>query len=226
MSQGAPMPHAEALAIAEGLVNDLRPACERIQIAGSLRRGKPQVRDIEIVAIASSGTRSIGLGLECETYDILDSILADLQAVGALRPRPVENHRADGSIDIQYKLGPAFKALRTGTDVPVDLFIVRPPASWGVIFGLRTGPGDWNTRLVDECKSIGRRVTGGQVERWNGGRWEVVPTPEERDFFSALGQVVSVTPFLHSLQVGGLFVGGHGSADVVHPTSARRRERA
>jgi hypothetical protein len=43
---------------------------------------------------------------------------------------------------------------------------------------------------------------------------------------SVHGQVVSVTPFLHSLQVGGLFVGGHRSSDVVHPTSARRRERA
>ena len=60
----------------------------------------------------------------------------------------------------------------------------------GVIFGMRTGPGDWNTRLVDECKSIGRRVAGGQVEAWNGviGRWEPVPTPEEADFFRELGQ--------------------------------------
>jgi len=193
VSQGEPMPHAEAYATALRLVRELAPGCERIEIAGSLRRRKPQVRDIEIVAVARFATRPIGLGLEAETYDVLEDLVAELLAVGSLKARPVENHRADGSIDVQYKLGPAFKALLTGTGVPVDLFIVRPPATWGVIFGLRTGPGDWNTRLVDECKAIGRRVTGGQVEAWNPaageyGRWEVVPTPEEADFFRAIGQ--------------------------------------
>src|SRR5438045_3321355 len=60
----------------------------------------------------------------------------------------------------------------------------------GVILGLRTGPGDWNTRLVDECKAIGRRVAGGQVEAYDGsiGRWRVIETPEEADFFRELGQ--------------------------------------
>jgi hypothetical protein len=42
---------------------------------------------------------------------------------------------------------------------------------------------------------------------------------------SVHGQVVSVTPFLHSLQVGGLFVGGHGSADVVVARRGREVSR-
>jgi DNA polymerase/3'-5' exonuclease PolX len=203
VSAGIAIGHAAALAIAEGLVNDLRPACERIEIAGSLRRGKPQVHDIEIVAVPRIEQVAVGLLSDVtESIDRLELLVAAMLADGVLERRPVENHRADGSIDVQFKLGPAFKALLC-LRVPLDLFIVRPPATWGVIFGLRTGPGDWNTRLVDECKAIGRRVAGGQVEAWSGalGRWEAVPTPEERDFFRALGQPWVEPPERHASRV-------------------------
>lgn len=185
------MPHAEAYATALRLVGELAPGCERIEIAGSLRRRKLMVRDIEIVVVPLIGERQVGIfSTITEPVDYLEEVVASLLATGSLKARPVENHRADGSIDVQFKLGPAFKALTTGTGIPVDLFIVRPPATWGVIFGLRTGPGDWNIALVDGCKAIGRRVTGGQVEAWRGGLtgWAAVPTPEEADFFREIGQ--------------------------------------
>ena len=44
-------PYSQVLPIAESLVEKLRPACERIEIAGSLRREKAMVGDIEIVAV-------------------------------------------------------------------------------------------------------------------------------------------------------------------------------
>lgn len=52
MSAGtAPMSLREALGLARILADDLRPHCSRIEIAGSIRRGKAWVNDIEIVAI-------------------------------------------------------------------------------------------------------------------------------------------------------------------------------
>lgn len=42
---------SEALKIAEAVLKELGPHCERIAIAGSVRRRKPEVKDIEIVAI-------------------------------------------------------------------------------------------------------------------------------------------------------------------------------
>jgi len=45
------MDHAQALTIAEQCRKALAPYCERIEIAGSIRRGKPQVKDIELVAM-------------------------------------------------------------------------------------------------------------------------------------------------------------------------------
>lgn len=187
MSQGEGVAFRGAWAVAVGLVQALEPACERIEIAGSIRRHKTEVHDIELVAVARVEERADGLFGTTEV-DLLDERIGALMANGYLAPRLVENHRADGRIDVQQKLGPAFKALITPRGIPVDLFIVRPPATWGVIYGLRTGPGTWNTRLVTDCKTIGRKVEGGQVWRWTGSAWVVVPTPEERDFFAAIGQ--------------------------------------
>ena len=42
---------SEALPIAEKLKAELAPFCSRIEIAGSIRRKKPEVKDIEIVCV-------------------------------------------------------------------------------------------------------------------------------------------------------------------------------
>ncbi len=190
MSQGEARPLHDALAIAERLRDLLAPACERIEIAGSIRRRRDMVRDIELVAVARWEDRATGdLWATSSAIDVLEDTVEDLLLKGTIQARQVENHRSDGSIDLQTKLGPAFKALVCG-GIPVDLFVVRHPATWGCIFALRTGPGDWNTRLVMDCQAIGRRVEGGQVVAWHGASdsWRAIPTPEERDFFAALGQ--------------------------------------
>lgn len=188
MSQGEPVPYAEALRRALTLTGALDSACERLEVAGSLRREKPEVHDIELVAMTRLEERpGDDLWSTDATHDLLEERIAELLAARFLEARQVANNRADGSVDVTTKLGPAFKAL-VYRGIPVDLFVVRPPASWGCIYALRTGPGDWNTKLVTDCKAIGRRVAGGQVERWSYRGWVPVPTPEEADFFRELGQ--------------------------------------
>lgn len=185
MSQGEPMPLDIARDAAEAVQAFLSPGCDRIEIAGSIRRRKAEVRDIELVAVPRIAHRPIGLlEEETEAHNALEELVAQYLANtdGALRARDVENHRADGSIEIQHKLGPAFKAL-TCDGIPVDLFITDAER-WGCIFALRTGPGDWNIRLVEECKQIFRQVQGGRVLHLG----KPVATPEEADFFRALGQ--------------------------------------
>ena len=49
------MEFQEAQQIAEKVKKQLNPYCDRIVIAGSLRRGKAEVKDIEIVAIPRDG---------------------------------------------------------------------------------------------------------------------------------------------------------------------------
>ncbi len=185
MSVGVAVQLAEARDVAERLVHLLAPACRRLEIAGSIRRQKPTVHDIEIVAIPRLDTvASDGLFSEhtdLVTVNRLEERIAELMG-RSLYPRAVENRRADGTIDVQEKLGRAYKAL-VYRDLPVDLFITDAER-WGCIFALRTGPGDWNTKLVTDCKRVNRRVEGGRVLHLG----KPVPTPEEADFFAALGQ--------------------------------------
>ena len=50
MSEGRVIPMDEAMQMTNVFISLISPYCERIEIAGSLRRGKPEVHDIEIVA--------------------------------------------------------------------------------------------------------------------------------------------------------------------------------
>lgn len=68
--------------------------------------------------------------------------------------------------------------------IPVDLFAVLPPAQWGAIFAIRTGPGDYSKRLVTICQDRGLRCVDGRLVDANG---HTVPTPEEADFIASCG---------------------------------------
>ena len=60
MSDGVKRPHRQMMAVAQNVAAWLHPNCERIEIAGSLRRRKPQSGDIELVAIPSPILNMLG----------------------------------------------------------------------------------------------------------------------------------------------------------------------
>jgi DNA polymerase/3'-5' exonuclease PolX len=62
---------------------------------------------------------------------------------------------------------------------------VLPPAQWGALFAVRTGPADFSQRLVTVCKHRGVDMRDGRLVARGSGR--DVATPEERDFFQACG---------------------------------------
>jgi DNA polymerase/3'-5' exonuclease PolX len=178
------VPFRDAFAAAEMLRAHLIDYCQRIEVAGSLRRRKAAVKDIELVAIPTFREEAEGLWGETVKVDLLEQRIAALYADGLLALRDVEVHRQDGSIEHQQRNGRSYKALEF-EGVPVDLFIVHPgEADWGVIYAIRTGPGDWNQRIVTDCQRFLRRVEGGRV--YHSGQY--IPCPEEPDFFRAVGQ--------------------------------------
>jgi DNA polymerase/3'-5' exonuclease PolX len=180
VSGGDPIPYGVARRAATALRDLLLPACERIEIAGSVRRQKPVVHDLEIVAISRSEARG-GLWGDADEVDLLGERLRSLREEGLIALRSVEVRRATGEVEVQTRDGAAYKALAFD-GLPVDLFITDAER-WGCIFALRTGPGDWNTRLVTDCKRYFRAVADGRVLHFG----KPVPTPEEADFFRALG---------------------------------------
>lgn len=163
----------------------LAPACERIEVAGSIRRGKPDVGDIELVCVPRVAViRDMFGGDAGIGANALDALCTQLLEDQALAYRfDKRGVRAWGS---RYK-----RALfcARGVTFALDIFAVLPPAQWGVIYTLRTGPGDFSKRLVTARQQGGAmpshmRVKDGVLRSGNG---KTVSTPEEAHFFAALG---------------------------------------
>lgn len=158
------------------LVRLLRPGCARIAVAGSLRRGVAEPRDIDLVCVARTEPEPGDL-FAAHDRDALDATIRALLSIprsGLSRPRDA-------------KSGPRQKELRF-RGRKVELWIVRPPATWGVIYAIRTGDAEFARLLVTPTSQGGalppdHQVTAGRL--MHGSR--EVPTPEERELFAALG---------------------------------------
>ena len=161
--------YANALAIAHSVVADMEPYCERIEIAGSLRRKKPDVGDIEICAIPKMVR--------------VNNLFQDEIVVSALEIG-IRNLCSRYSWSIT-KNGDHYKRIDLGP-ISLDLFVTTP-AQWGCIFLIRTGPSDFSHWLVTPKRNGGGmpgylHIKDGRL--WNGD--EVLHTPEEVDVFDAM----------------------------------------
>jgi len=165
--------------LAGELVNLLSPACVQIEVAGSVRRCKSEVKDIEIVCEPRYATNLDMFGdiikIAQNFGSHLDAIINTLLGVyrGTLK-----------------KNGEKYKqlALTYPHSINLDFFIVTPPASWGVIFTIRTGPASFSQRLVTSTRYGGCMPPGWKVQ--GGALWhdqDIVPTPTERSLFDAIG---------------------------------------
>lgn len=167
MSEGKKYPYDYALNAAQVIVNHLKPVCQRIEIAGSLRREKPDVGDIEIVAIPQYST------------DLFGQQFYSAEVVGeTLRNRGFKMDK-DGE---NYK-----KFYFDFYHIWVDLFLTTPE-QWGLIYLIRTGSADFSRLMVTSKQQGGYmpsnyHVSGGRVH----GPVSVYNTPEEQDVFNLWG---------------------------------------
>ncbi len=161
------MPYAEALVLAEQIVEKLAPGVERIAIAGSLRRHKLDIGDIELVAIPKQMRELDMFGGLIATGSALDVILAE-------QPwRAIKNGQCYKQFDIEPCM--------------LDLFIATPE-KWGCVFTIRTGSAEFSHRLVTKKRLGGlcpAYMSFNDGRLWNNGI--VQPTPEEADVFRLLG---------------------------------------
>lgn len=200
MSSGQPKPHAEMLMLALEVIALLAEGCTRIAIAGSLRRGKAMVGDIEIVCQpdfqALPATRSAF---------ILTKQNAVNHACDNLRYHDIFQPRLNNKGNPQ-SWGDQQKWFRY-KGVNVDLYSVLPGYSWGRELLIRTGPGDANAVLVTRDGVRNREgYVGVLPEPYQFRDRELyagnvhVETPEEKDVFHALG-LPYIVPFLRSVEM-------------------------
>lgn len=171
MSQQERVDYAEGLQVALRLQALLAPSCERIEIAGSIRRRWPTVGDIELVAIPK---RRYITTLWGETEEEKTHLDLHLEAYPEFYP--------------MHSNGKRLKRLRFD-GMPVDLF-VTDPERWGVICTLRTGSADFSKWLVTSrdkggARRVDRYVKDGRI--WEIGVDQPLETPEEPYVFQALG---------------------------------------
>ncbi|MCG3207253.1 MAG: hypothetical protein FOGNACKC_00853 [Anaerolineae bacterium] len=156
--------------MARVVIEHIGYACEKIEVAGSVRRKKPRIGDIELVCVPVK----LGNGVS-----LLDEALAKWLATS--------DRVRTGS-----KWGPKARQLELYADqldawVQVELYITTPE-QWGYILAFRTGPKEFNMKwLTQEIKGgvlpDDYYFEGGWLFR-NGRR---VPTPNESDIFALIG---------------------------------------
>lgn len=172
MSNRRKQPYALMENMARLLVAKLEPACQRIEIAGSIRRGSPMVSDIEIVAIPIPIPNLIG---EPTENTILDELLDTFPLTFTKRGRRYQQF--------------TFEGLPAGRlPIPVDLFLQPDPATWGVNLMIRTGSADFSRQMMTAKSSGGFKPDWATVKDarvWRAG--VALPTPEEKDLFDLWG---------------------------------------
>lgn len=147
-----------ATVIADRLKAQLAPHCDRIEIAGSIRRRKPDVGDIEIVAIP-------------KPYDV------GLFATG-IATVVDQWPRVRGELPCKYTQ----RMLPEG--IALDLFFANAD-NWGLIFAIRTGSAEYSHHVLARGWSVrGWKSVDGVLHNSAG---KPVPTPEEEDVFRIAG---------------------------------------
>lgn len=168
------LPLAEAETIAQSIrrwLLDTSGAFSRVEIAGSIRRRKPTVGDIELVA---------ELDLE---FGAMARIQSSLRAARVQRADPTV--RKDGVI-VKAPWGDRYmKGVYVAGDdrVQIDLFMVRPPAEWGPVFLIRTGAAIFSKMMVTRLHRYNMVCSEGRILRREAQEDVVVPCPTEERFF-------------------------------------------
>jgi DNA polymerase/3'-5' exonuclease PolX len=170
MSTQTKRPYSEVMPIALRLVEALRPYCQRIELAGSLRRQREMIGDIEVVAVPLPRTDLFGTPIK--------------------GPTPLDAFLAEKNVEFTKK-GDRYKQFAYGP-YTVDLFLPTL-ATWGSVFTIRTGSWQFSRWLVTR-EAIGGAcpfgVTFGNEDDGAGRLYahgRRLATPEEADVFAAVG---------------------------------------
>ena len=167
-----------AMPVAEDIIERLKPCCARIAIAGSLRRLKRQVGDIEILFVPLISER-LGDLFENRIVSVADEVIQGLLRDGYFAKRPSKTG--------VFTWGEANKlGVHVPSGIPVDLFSC-PPNNWWVSLVVRTGSKETNLRLTTGANKLNRTLNAygyGVTDRQTG---EVTAAHSEEEVFELCG---------------------------------------
>lgn len=157
------MNYNEARKIAVKYYHLFEPHCLRVNVAGSILRKKPEVKDIELVVLPKTQVNDRDLFApvtRCEKFiKFVDSF-----------PRVKGNGAGK------------YAQLILPEGINLDLFIANEQ-NYGVIQVIRIGSADFSKWLVNEIKKNGFHCAEGHLYKGD----ELVPCSDEKQFFEITG---------------------------------------
>lgn len=169
-----------AEAVALKMVEALTPVCVRIDVAGSIRRRRPHVHDVDLVLISKIEMRRPEDGLmEVQTDLVLDPQLGALAEMIAAGKIEIARGRQEADAKIVRVVGKQSR-------VPVDLYFADERSFAGVLL-CRTGSAAHNKLFAAEAQARGWKWGGGNGGfRKNNSLKEAWPA-DERGYYAHLG---------------------------------------
>jgi DNA polymerase (family 10) len=141
-------PRDVGMRVAAELCAALKSVCERLVVAGSLRRRKPTVGDVEILYIGKTETCQDPEDMFGRiTFNLADEVIAELEKRGVLERR--KNLNGSTMYGVKNKL-----MRHAATGLPVDFFSATPDNWWNYLV-CRTGPAESNTRICMAAQERG-----------------------------------------------------------------------
>lgn len=179
MSNKPKFQRAAALKVAAELCRVLEPVCERLIVAGSLRRLRMEVGDVEILYIPKTEIRPDPQDMFAKcTVNLVDESLYGLIGTGRIGYRM--NNLGSAVWGAKNKL-----AVHLATGIPVDFFEARE-ANWFNYLVCRTGSAESNMRIATAAQAKGWK--------WNpygagftDERGDLVRVASEEDAFARVG---------------------------------------
>lgn len=162
-------PLRQARIIANRLARDFEPHCERVAVAGSIRRGKDEVGDIEILYIPKFGEAPTDLfgDMVGRPEDMLDTYLQRMIEQGVFAKR--------GGFGRLNKL-----LVHVPSGIPLDVFATTAD-NWGMSLVIRTGPKEFNVRLMQRFRELG--MSGHAYAGVTDRDGQPLDCPTEQDVF-------------------------------------------
>ncbi|MCK6581081.1 MAG: hypothetical protein L6Q98_23550 [Anaerolineae bacterium] len=157
------------------VIEDLRDLCVQIEPAGSLRRGRDMVNDVEIVALPK---RRTDLLARLDRWVLLGEISKAFYGGAAGKQ---SNRWGDKYRGFEYR------------GVRIEIFLADAD-NWGYIYWLRTGTGQANQFVMQQL--LARKAPYGPLEGywyWYPGRRKI-SVPDELELFRLLGIMHVIPP--------------------------------
>lgn len=168
----------EARSFVAHFLPQMQPFCDRIEIAGSVRREVQWINDIEVVAIPKSTL----VDVEDSPGDMFNPPTTKKvrmrdpgwgQTIERLAAEIVRGRKVHEAKATQFI---------THNGIKVDLFTAVPD-SWGYIMAIRTGSVTYSQGLASRWVKLGYKGEDGMLTRYG----KPVPVREEIELFGLLG---------------------------------------